>query len=72
MLDNEVVSSIKFINNNSFLSVTFLNQTVCLYDFKRYPHGNDLKIGTMLNVEAIDLEPLKCQIKISSKKQGIL
>lgn len=49
MLDNEVVSSIKFINNNSFLSVTFLNQTVCLYDFKRYPHGNDLKIGSLLS-----------------------
>lgn len=49
MLDNEVVTSIKFINNNSFLSVTFLNQTVCLYDFKRYPHGNDLKIGSLLS-----------------------
>lgn len=35
MLDNEVVSSIKFVNNNSFLSVAFLNQTVCLYDLFR-------------------------------------
>lgn len=47
--DSESVSSIKFVNKDSFLAVAFSSRTICLYDFSKYPHGNDQKIGSLLS-----------------------